>query len=147
MMTERLARACARRPWRVLGGWLLAFMVSVVLIATFLGQALTNTAEVMTPTDSKRADQLLAQRRGSGPAPSDVVVIRSQSLTADDPAFQDQLQRLRQQALATGVLDEAAMARVEELPVSPDGHAVLVPLPLRGDDVEPVVELVDAADG
>jgi uncharacterized membrane protein YdfJ with MMPL/SSD domain len=146
-MTERLARACARRPWRVLGGWLLAVMVSVVLIATFLGEALTNTAEVMTPTDSKRADQLLAQRRGSGPAPSDVVVIRSQSLTADDPAFRDQLQRLRQQALATGVLDGAAMARVEELPVSPDRHAVLLPLPLRGDDVEPVVELVDAADG
>jgi putative drug exporter of the RND superfamily len=148
-MTERLARACARRPWRVLGGWVLAVMVSVVLIATFLGEALTNTAEVMTPTDSKRADQLLAQRRGSGPAPSDVVVIRSQSLTADDPAFRDQLQRLRQQALATGMLDEAAMAtRVEELPVSPDGHAVLVPLLLRVDaDIEPLVELVQAADG
>ena len=37
-MTERLARACASRPWRVLGGWLLAVMVSVVLIATLLGR-------------------------------------------------------------------------------------------------------------
>jgi RND superfamily putative drug exporter len=146
-MTERLARVCARRPWRVLGGWLLAVVVSVVLIATFLGAALTNTAEVTTPTDSKRADQLLAQRSGSGPAPSEVVIVRSQALTAEDPAFQDQLRRLRQQVLATGVLDEAGMARGEELPVSPDGHAVLVPLPLRGDDIEPVVELVEAADG
>jgi RND superfamily putative drug exporter len=125
-------------------------MVSIVLIATFLGEALTNTAEVTTQTDSKRADHLLAERRGSGPAPSEVVVVRSQALTAEDPAFQDQVQRLRQQAVATGALDQAAAARVEELPVSPDRHAVLVPLPLRGDadaDIEPLVELVQAADG
>jgi uncharacterized membrane protein YdfJ with MMPL/SSD domain len=146
-MTERLARACARRPLRVLGGWVLALVVSVVLIATFLGEALTNTAEVTTQTDSRRADQLLAERMGSGAQPSEVVVVRSGTLTAEDPAFQNQLRRLRQQALATGTLDQAAMARVEDLPVSPDRHAVLLPLPLRGDDVEPLVELVGATDG
>jgi uncharacterized membrane protein YdfJ with MMPL/SSD domain len=146
-MTERLARACASRPWRVLSGWLLAVMVSVVLIATFLGEALTTTAEVTTPTDSKRADELLAEQMRSGSEPTDVVVVRSQTLTAEDPAFQDRVQRLLQAALATGVLDAAAAAR-EDLPVSPDRHAVLVPLPLRADaDIEPVVELVEAADG
>jgi RND superfamily putative drug exporter len=122
-------------------------MVSVVLIGTFLGAALTNTAEVMTQTDSKRADQLLTERMERGPQPTEVMVVRSPTLTTSDPAFQDQVQRLHQAALATGVLDQAAMARVEDLPVSPDHHAVLVPLSLRGDDVEPVVELVDAADG
>ncbi|HET9291042.1 MAG TPA: MMPL family transporter, partial [Actinomycetes bacterium] len=148
-MTERVARACASRPWRVLGGWAVAVVVSVVLIAGFLGEALTNTAEVTTPTDSKRGQDLLAERLGSGSAPTEVVVVRSQTLTADDPAFQDQLQRLRQAALATGVLDAAAVAAVgvEDLAVSPDRHAVLVPLPLRGDDVEPLVELVQATDG
>jgi putative drug exporter of the RND superfamily len=148
-VTERVARACASRPWRVLGGWVLAVVVSVVLIASFLGEALTNTAEVTTPTDSKRGQELLAERLGSGPAPTEVVVVRSQTLTADDPAFQDQLQRLRQAALATGVLDAAAVAAVgvEDLAVSPDRHAVLMPLPLRGDDVEPLVEVVQATDG
>jgi uncharacterized membrane protein YdfJ with MMPL/SSD domain len=147
-MTERVARACVSRPWRVLGGWVLAVVASVVLIGTFLGDALTNQTEVATQTDSKRADQLLAERMGSGAAPSEVVVVRSGTLTADDPAFQDQIQRLRQQALATGVLDQAAAAKVGQLPVSPDNHAVLLPLPLRGDaEVEPLVELVQAADG
>jgi uncharacterized membrane protein YdfJ with MMPL/SSD domain len=149
-MTERLARACARRPWRVLGGWVLAVVVSVVLIGTFLGDALTNTAEVTAPTDSKRADQLVTERMGSGgSAPTEMVVVRSPTLTAEDPAFQAQVRRLLQAALATGVLDAAAMATVgvEELPVSPDRHAVLFALPLRGDDIEPVVELVEAADG
>jgi hypothetical protein len=65
IMTERVARACAGRPWRVLSGWVLAVVVSVVLIATFLGEALTNQAEVTTQTDSKRADQLLAERMGA----------------------------------------------------------------------------------
>jgi hypothetical protein len=111
-VTERVARACASRPWRVLGGWVLAVVVSVVLIASFLGEALTNTAEVTTPTDSKRGQELLAERLGSGAAPTEVVVVRSQTLTADDPAFQDQLQRLRQAALATGVLEAAAVAAV-----------------------------------
>jgi putative drug exporter of the RND superfamily len=150
-VTGRLARACASRPWRVLGGWVLAVVVSVVLIATFLGEALTSTAEVTTQTDSKRADALLAARMGSGSQPSEVVVVRSGSLTAEDPAFQAQLRRLRQEALATGLLDQAAVARVGEadLPVSPDRHAVLLPLPLRtdADDGEPLVELVGAADG
>jgi uncharacterized membrane protein YdfJ with MMPL/SSD domain len=147
MMTERLARACASRPWWVLGGWVVAVVVSVVLIVTFLGEALTSKAEVTTQTASKRADQLLAERRGSGPAPSEVMVVRSPTLTVDDPAFQAQVQGLRQQAVATGVLDQAATIGVEELPVSPDRHAVLVPLPLRSDDIEPLVELVGAADG
>jgi uncharacterized membrane protein YdfJ with MMPL/SSD domain len=148
-MSERLARACASRPWRVLGGWALAVVASVVLIGSFLGDALTNTAEVTTQTESKRGDDLLAEHMGSGSEPSDVMVVHSGTLTVEDPAFQDQLQRLRQQALATGVLDEAAMAtsKVEDLPVSPDRHAVLLPLPMRTDDIEPLVELVQAADG
>jgi uncharacterized membrane protein YdfJ with MMPL/SSD domain len=149
-VTERVARSCASRPWRVLGGWAVAVVVAVVLIATFLGEALTNTAEVTTPTDSKRGQELLAERLGSGAEPSEVVVVRSGTLTVEDPAFQDQLRRLRQAALATGVLDAAAVAAVgtEDLPVSPDNHAVLVPLPLRADtDIEPLVELVGAADG
>ena len=80
-----------------------------------------------------------------------MVVVRSSTLTANEPAFQDEVQRLRQAALATGVLDATAVAAVgaEDLPVSPDRHAVLVPLQLRADtdEIEPLVELVGAADG
>ena len=149
IMTEWVARACASRPWRVLSGWVLAVVVSVVLIATFLGEALTNQAEVTTQIDYKRADQLLAEWMGSASQATEVMVVRSQTLTAEDPAFRGQVQRLRRAALATGLLDAAAVAGVEaeDLPVSPDRHAVLVPLPRRGDDIEPVVELVEAADG
>ena len=114
------------------------------------GDALTNTAEVNTPTDSKRADQLLAERLGSRAEPTEVVVVRSLTLTANEPAFQDQLQRLRQAALATGVLDATAVAAVgaEDLPVSPTATPCWCrALRADTDEIEPLVELVGAADG
>jgi hypothetical protein len=54
---------------------------------------------------------------------------RLNATAARDLAFQDQLQWPRRAALATGVLDAPAVAReaVEDLPVSPDRHAVLDP--------------------
>jgi RND superfamily putative drug exporter len=147
-MTERLARACARRPWRVLAGWVVVVAASAVVIASLLGNALTNEADVMTQTDSRRADELLAARMGGEPEATEVVVVRSATLTVDDPAFRGEVQRLRQAFLATGELDAAAAAtaEVEDLPVSADRHAMLIPLAMRGDDVEPIVELVEAAD-
>lgn len=65
-------------------------------------------------------------------------MVRSGTLTADDPAFKDQIRRLLQGALAATVLDAEAVATatVEDPPVSPDRDAVLVALPMRTDDVE-----------
>jgi hypothetical protein len=47
-----------------------------------------NQAEV-THTDSRRAYELLADCMGIGSKPTDVMVVRSQTLTVEDPAFQD----------------------------------------------------------
>lgn len=148
-MTERIARACAGRPWRVLAGWIVAVLASVVLIGTFLGDALTNDADVTTETDSKRGDELLAERLGGDAGPSDVVIVRSETLTADDPAFRAEVERLVEAGLSAGLLDPAAVdsARIEDLPVSSDRHAIVLPLPVLSDEIEPVVEIVDAADG
>ena len=144
-----MARACARKPWRVLGGWALMVVASVLLIVAFLGSALTNEAGVTTETDSKRADELLAERVDSRAEATEVVVIRSTTVTVEDPAFRAEVQRLLAAGLATGELDAAAVAatKVDELPVSTDRHAMLVPLVMRGDDVEPIVDVVGAADG
>ena len=107
-------------------------------LGSFLGDALNNQTEVTTPTDSKRGQGLLSRRIGGGSEPGEVVVVRSGTLTADDPAFKDQIRRLLQGALAATVLDAEAVATatVEDPPVSPDRDAVLVALPMRTDDVE-----------
>ena len=37
VVTERLARACARHPWRTIGAWIAAIVVAFAVIASSLG--------------------------------------------------------------------------------------------------------------
>ena len=61
-MTERLARASSRRPWRVIAIWLVAMVAAVPAIAMFLGDVLTTDIEV-TRTDGVKARQRAALPR------------------------------------------------------------------------------------
>ena len=133
----------------MLAGWVLAVVASVVLIASFLGEALTSTAEVTTQTDSKRADQLLAkrmgrglgaQRGGGGPLP-DADRRGSPGLPGPGPAARQQAVR------AHRVLDAAAEPGWGSYRSPRTAMPCCSPLPLRGDAIEPVVELVEVADG
>ena len=78
-MTQRLAAAAARHPWRTVGAWIAAVVVSFGLIAFFLGDALTGEAEQLNNPESEQAYALIAQRvpPETGEYTSDVVVIRS----------------------------------------------------------------------
>jgi uncharacterized membrane protein YdfJ with MMPL/SSD domain len=58
-MTERLARACGRRPWLVVGLWLTVLVTAVVLVAMFL--AFEGGTEITRTTESKEADRVLAE--------------------------------------------------------------------------------------
>ena len=49
-LTERLARASARRRWLVVGGWLLAVLASAAAIAGLLGSALTTEDDFTGPS-------------------------------------------------------------------------------------------------
>ncbi len=49
-MTERLARASSRRPWLVVGLWLIAILSAFALVATFL--AFEGEAEITRTTES-----------------------------------------------------------------------------------------------
>src|SRR5690606_33759231 len=92
-MTERLstaglARASANHPWRVLIGWLLVIVIASVA-ATGLGDALTATMEFANEPESLRGQRLVEERLlDAPPQPTETVLIRSETLTVDDPAFQ-----------------------------------------------------------
>jgi uncharacterized membrane protein YdfJ with MMPL/SSD domain len=49
-MTERLARASSRRPWLVVGLWVILILTAVVLVAMFL--AFEGEAEITTETET-----------------------------------------------------------------------------------------------
>src|SRR4051812_40769083 len=84
---QRLARASARHPWRVLVAWGLVLVASVLTIGGLLGSALTTDASITTRPESVRADEVLTESFTSEDQVDEVVVIHSGSLSTDDPAF------------------------------------------------------------
>src|SRR4051794_18110554 len=83
--TQRLAKASAAHPWRVLTAWLVLVAASVVVIGALLGSALTSDANITTRPDSVKADELISRSFPQGRSFDESVVVHSRSLTADDP--------------------------------------------------------------
>ena len=93
-MTQTLARTAARHPWRVVIAWIAAIVLAVGLVAGFLGDGLTSDGYVTNDPESLQAYDLMGQRYGRPDGPDDFVVLRSDSATADDAAFQARLDSL-----------------------------------------------------
>ena len=150
-MTQRLAQACAAHPWRTICVWLLAIVLGVVGAAAGLGD-LTTEGDVTNNPDSIRAEDLIEQRLPDRRAATELVVVRSERLTVDQPAFRAEVQRLAGIARSTGQVAGAAIyyQRADPSLVSADRHALLIPIQLRDESeggVEDLADAVEAADG
>jgi RND superfamily putative drug exporter len=144
-VTERLARASARRKWRVIAAWMLAVLASAAAIGGLLGSALTTEDDFTGRPEAERAERVL--QRAFSPVGADrgfhideAVIVSSSRLSADEAPF-----KRRMTTLATE-LRGAGAGKVVAGPVSRDRHSALLLVELRG-DVEPVVERVAAANG
>ena len=106
--TESVARACARHPWRTVGLWLLAVVVSMGIVAVLLGDTLTTEGEVTSATDSKRAEELLFEHfppspETAGAATSEVVVVSFDGGAVDEERVGALAAELREAGAATVV--------------------------------------------
>src|SRR3954463_10970583 len=146
--TEGLARACAVHAKRTVAVWVAAVLVSFVVIALLLGNALTSDGDVTSNPDSKQAAALIRESFPPAPAPSEIVVVRSDRYTVDDAAFQAMVLRLGERAKQLGVVTDAGSyyASNDRSLVSKDRHATMVPIVTRGDEVAPLVDLVKSQD-
>jgi putative drug exporter of the RND superfamily len=126
---------------------LLASVLSIVLLM----RGLTTDALLTNDPESDRA--LEAYERAFPPEPgrevTDLMVVRSERLRADDPRFrsfvEDVVSDLRK-SRAVGRAVTSWDSRDRTL-ISADRHATLVPLAIRGEDeAADVVEVVDAAE-
>jgi RND superfamily putative drug exporter len=124
-------------------------LISFVLIALLLGNALTSDGDITSNPDSKQASALIHESFPPTPTPSEIVVVRSDRYTVDEPAFKAKVRNLGERAQALGVVAEVQSyyASGDKSLVSKDRHATMVPLVTRGDEVAPLVNLVTAADG
>jgi uncharacterized membrane protein YdfJ with MMPL/SSD domain len=143
-VTRRLASASARHPWRTVGAWVAAIVVSFALIVFFLGDALSGEAEQLNNPESEQAYELLGERLPAAPGEftTDVVLVRSSSLSPDEPRFQAKVEelvdKLRETPGVENVVDEPT-ARTE--------RAVVIEVGLA-DEVaaENVAEVLEAED-
>jgi RND superfamily putative drug exporter len=149
--TQALARACALHPWRTVGAWLVALVASIAAIALLLGSGITTDAEVTANTESKRGEAAIAEHFPRPQVVDEVVVVRSDELTVNEPAFRAFVERM--------LADEDARAAVAEATshyetpdaslVSSDRHALQIPLRMGEDPeggIEDVIGAVERAD-
>jgi uncharacterized membrane protein YdfJ with MMPL/SSD domain len=148
--TQSLASASARHPWRTLGVWVAAMVLSVVAIATLLGGSLTTEGKPTNNPQSQRA--LDAQERAFPPSPgstvTDIVVVRSEQHAVDSPQFETFVREL------VGGSDATALAGArtyfddpDPSLVSEDGRAIVIPIGILDDgETEAVVAAVERAD-
>ncbi|MGE5688992.1 MAG: MMPL family transporter [Pseudomonadota bacterium] len=140
-MTQKLARTAARHPWRVVGAWIAAIAVAVVLVGGFLGDNLTSKGHVTNDPESLRAYDLMQARYGRPDGADDFVVLRSATRTTDDPAFVARSRELARAIAASG------MGSVGTPTASQDRHAFLLAVDVRDDSTAVVEDAIAAVEG
>ena len=154
LSTRNLARVSARHPWRVVALWIVLIVGALGLNATLGADALTNDFAFTSNPDSQIARDLVEEALGS--SFQEVVVVQSESMTVDDPAFRERVESLFATVAAHEGLQPVAPVYYEtgdDRFVSGDRHTLIMPFALRGsldesiDLIEPVFEDIVEANG
>ncbi|HEY7019192.1 MAG TPA: MMPL family transporter, partial [Gaiellaceae bacterium] len=148
-VTERLARASSRHPWRTLGAWLAAIVLALACAVLFLPGNLTTDGHVTGNPPSAQAERLFNDRFPPDKNGVDeLIVVHSATMKVDDPAFREFTRSLVQRAESTGAVFRALTYydRGDPALISADQHATLIEIQ-RKDDVDPLLPVVEGADG
>jgi RND superfamily putative drug exporter len=143
--TESLARACARHRWWTVGIWGLAIVLAVFAIIGWLGDALVTDATFTSNPESMAAFNTMNERLGTDSSKwlDEMIIVKSPSLTVDDPTFVDHVNGLYTRLTALG--DDVAVGEVtyymaqDPSMVSADRHATLILFKVHIDNYETAV--------
>jgi putative drug exporter of the RND superfamily len=152
---RQLAEAATRRPRRVLVIWGLIVLVSFVVIGGLLSSAITPEGTLTNNPESLQAKDLIDERLPQQNEIDELIVVRSESATVNEPAFKERVRTLVADARKTGSVSEihSYLERGGDILISRDRHATLVPIVLkekqeeRIDDLVPVIERANGRDG
>ena len=162
-MTQLLARFSARRPLVMIGAWLLLVVVALGIVGLLLESATTTELRLSGSFESEKAAIALA-RLNDGPQPiNEVVIVQSDTLTVDDPAFAAKVGKVFGDITALGddIVGEGAVnyyivnALAPDLAknmVSEDRRTTIMTIPMAGDfdeaseHVKKLIDVVEEAD-
>ena len=136
---EALARASARRPLVVVVSWVVALAAGMALFVSLLGSATTTQFKFTNKSEAQRGVDLMEELRGLPLSTNEVVIVRSESLTVDDPEFRDTVDGMvaELRALGPGVIRQETLVSFYEarLPflVSSDRRTTIIPFTMAGD--------------
>ena len=143
---RRLAEVATRRPGRMLAGWGVIVLVSLALIGTLLGSALTSDSSLTNHPESVAAQELIDARLPNQDSVDEFIVVRSEDLVASDAAF-----KARVRALAADIRRSGAVERISsyldpggKILVSADRHATVLPVVLAAPKDERIASLVSS---
>jgi putative drug exporter of the RND superfamily len=150
-MTERLARACSRHPWRVIAAWVVVIFASFFAVGTLL--AYEGEVEISGETESGRAAAVLAEGFPQEAATierdiSEVVVVRADDGNVESSATRERIAEFAEELRAAGATQVVTYAE-DEMLVSRDGDATALLVGLgfdAEDDVPAVYEVVQRVD-
>jgi uncharacterized membrane protein YdfJ with MMPL/SSD domain len=153
LSTERIARACARRPGRTLAVWLLALVVAVGAIGALL--ELTTEGSITSNPESEQGYEAIGRHFPPDPTSdyvNEFIVVRSERLTVDDPAFRDKTLKVLDAVQTSGATHnaESFYESMDVSLVSTSRRATVIPLGVSGDceeSAERLIGIVEAADG
>jgi uncharacterized membrane protein YdfJ with MMPL/SSD domain len=149
---RRLAAIAVARPRRVLAVWGVVVLVGFVLISGLLGSALSSEADVTSNPESKQAQDLIDTRFPERDALDELVIVRSEEVTATAPAFRERVASLADEMGESDSVEKVSsyLDPRGEVLVSSDAHATILPVVLAGEEeesIEDVIEIVRRADG
>jgi RND superfamily putative drug exporter len=133
---EGVARTCARHPWTTVAVWLVIVGLAIAANVFLLGGALTNESGFTNEPESTRADQVIAEHLGSSEQVTQLVILRSDTLTVDDPAFKARTESLlaRIDALGSDVVRGGSSYLHVPDPslISHDRRSTVIPVVMAG---------------
>jgi uncharacterized membrane protein YdfJ with MMPL/SSD domain len=139
-LTERIARASARRPWLTLAVWGVVVAAALVVVFAFFSDLSASDSFTGNP-ESERADKLISEHLPGANLDTEIIVVRNPDLTVDDAAVKTVVDGLKADISAIGSTDIASVityydamdggdAQVAAALVSSDRHATIVPVTL-----------------
>lgn len=133
---EGLARASSRHPWWTLGAWVIAVVAGFMLSGALLGKALTTDGDFTNNPESKQAQQLIEDHITGPTKAGEVIIVRSDSYSVEDPAFATYVGGIQQRVTDLGPKTIASAVSYYDTQdpsmVSKDGHAALVTVGMTG---------------
>jgi uncharacterized membrane protein YdfJ with MMPL/SSD domain len=151
LSTQRIARACARRPWVTLGTWALALVLAVFTIIALLD--LTTEGEITNDPESERGYALIGEHFPPGPGSdyvNELVLVRSERVNVDDPRFRIKVDQVLETVRQSGAAHNATSIYEsgDQALVAKSRRATLIPVGLTGDceaSADTVTEIAERA--